>query len=52
MLDTGQNVLQSAFVTRSGSSHVTACHILLLMAFLEEAFITNIVIILGINDTT
>ena len=46
--DIGQNVLQYSFQTRSGSSP-SYSHIFLLMAFLEEAFIRNIIIILCIN---
>jgi hypothetical protein len=42
--DIGQNVLQSSFETGSSSSH-SYCHSLLLIAFLEEAFVRNIVII-------
>jgi len=49
--DIGQNDLQSAFVTGSGGSS-SYCHILLLIAFLEETFIRNTIIILGINNTT
>ena len=41
MRDIGQKVLQSAFGIGSGNSH-SYCHILFLMAFLEEAFIRNI----------
>jgi len=45
----GQNVLRSVFQTGSGSS---PCYfqIFSLIAFLEEAFIRNLMIILGIND--
>jgi hypothetical protein len=46
--DTGQNVLQSAFVTGSSSSH-SYCNIGWLIAFLEEAIINNIIIVIYIN---
>ena len=48
--DIGQNVLQSSFQTESSGSP-TYCHIFLLIAFLEEAFIENVIIILCINYT-
>ena len=44
----GQNVLQSSFETR-GRSSPSYCHILFLIAFLEEAYVRNIIIILCIN---
>ena len=40
--DIGQNVVQSAFETESGSSPPSYCLILFFTAFLEEAFIRNI----------
>jgi len=46
--DTGQNVLQSSFEIGSSRSP-SYCHIFFLIAFLEEAFIRNIIIILYIN---
>ena len=47
MPDIGQNALQS-YQTESGSSP-SYCHICLLIAFLEGAFIRNIVTLLCIN---
>jgi hypothetical protein len=47
--DIGQNVLRSAFVTGSGSSSSSYCHVFLLIAVLEEAFIRYIIIIPCIN---
>jgi len=46
--DTRQNVLQYSFVTGSSSSP-SYFQIFSLIAFLEEAFIRNIIIILYIN---
>jgi hypothetical protein len=48
--DIRQNVLQSAFVTGSGSSSTVTAS-LLLIALLQEAFIRNMIIIVGINYT-
>jgi len=48
--DIGQNFLQSSFQTGS-SSNPNYCHIYFLIAFLEEAFIRNTIIILCINYT-
>jgi len=42
--DIGQNVLQFSSETESGSSH-TYRHILFLIAFREQTFIRNIIII-------
>jgi len=46
--DIGQNVVESYFQTGSSSSP-RYCHIFFLFAFLEEATIKNIVVILGFN---
>jgi len=46
--DTGQNVLQSSFQTRSGSS-TNYFHIFFRNSFLEKAFISNIIITIYIN---
>jgi len=46
--DIGQNVLESSFQTAS-SSNPSYCKIFFLNAFLEEAFVRNIIIILCIN---
>jgi hypothetical protein len=46
--DIGQKILQYSFQTGSSSSH-SYCHMFSLIAFLEEAFIRNIIIILWIN---
>ena len=46
--DTGQKVLESSFHTGSSCSPIY-CHIFFLIAFLEEAFISNIIITLCIN---
>jgi len=50
--DTGQNVWRSAFVTGSGSSSSSSsyCHVFCLIAFIEVAFIINLINIL-INCT-
>jgi hypothetical protein len=40
--DVGQNVLQSSVQTVSSSSH-SYCHIFFLIAFIEDAFIRNII---------
>ena len=47
--DIGQDVLQSSFETESSSKPVTSTFFLI--AFLEEAFISNTIIILWINYT-
>jgi len=48
--DIGQNDLQSSFQTASGSSSSHSYrHIFFLIAFLEEAFISNLIIILHSN---
>jgi hypothetical protein len=44
----GQNVLQPCFQTGNSSSY-SYCHVFFLIAFLEEAFLRNIVIILCVN---
>ena len=44
----GQSVLQYSFETVSGSSP-SYCHIFILIAFLEKAFISKIIIVLYIN---
>jgi len=48
--DIGQNVLQSPCQTGSSSSP-SYCHIFFLIAFHEEAFIINVIIMLCINFT-
>jgi len=50
MRDIGQNVLQSSLQAGS-SSRPSFFQIFLLIAFLEEVFIRNIIIILCINFT-
>jgi len=45
----GQNVLQPSFQTGSSSSSHSYCNIFFLVAFLEEVFICNIIIILCVN---
>jgi hypothetical protein len=47
--DIGRNVLRSAFITGSGSSSSSYCHVFLLIAVLEEAFIRCTIIIPCIN---
>jgi hypothetical protein len=46
--DIGQSVLQSYLETGSSSSY-SYCHILFLIAFLEEAIIKNTIAIFSIN---
>jgi len=46
--DIGPDDLKSSFPTRSSSSH-SYFHVFLLIAFLEEAFVSNIIIIQRIN---
>ena len=48
MRDIGQNILQSSFQTESSSSH-NYFQISFLIAFLEEDFISKIIIILCIT---
>ena len=48
--DIEQNVLQSSFRTGSSNSH-SYYHMFLTIAFLEENFIRNVIIILCINYT-
>jgi hypothetical protein len=48
--DIGQNVLQCSIQTGISSSH-SYCQIFFFMAFLDEAFIRNIIILLRINNT-
>jgi len=48
--DIGQNVLQYSFVTGSSSSSSPSyCHIVFHIAFLEEAFISKLIVILRIH---
>jgi len=49
--DIGENVLKYSFVTRSSSSP-SYCHILLLIATIQEAVIRNAIIILCITCNT
>jgi len=48
--DIGQKVLQYSFETGSSSSSHSYCWILFLMAFLEEAFIRNVIILWCISN--
>ena len=47
--DIGQNVLQCSLQTGSSSSSHSYCHVFFLIAFLEEAFVINTIILLCTN---
>jgi len=49
--DTGQNVLLCFFETGSSNRIASYCQIFFLIAFLDEAFIRNIIILLCIEYT-